>query len=332
MKQRLALEAARSIDVVLFDKTGTLTKGEFGVEEVIENEKIKDQNDNLKFKILQLAASVNQHSEHPIAKAVVAEAKRQNIELLEVKDFQRIPGKGARARINNEEVAVGSEAILNNPSPSLTLRGSEGKTEGRTIIYVVKNNQLLGSIALADIIREESREAVKALKNLGIKTAMITGDSEDVAKWVAGKLGIEEYFARVMPDQKAEKVKLLQSRGLRVAMVGDGINDAPALSQADLGIAIGAGTNVAIESAGIILMQNDPRDIPKIIKLSQATYRKMIQNLFWATGYNAVALPLAAGVLASRGIILQPALAAVFMSASTVIVAFNALLLRKQKI
>ena len=332
VKQRLALEAARSIDVVLFDKTGTLTKGEFGVEEVIENEKIKDQNDNLKFKILQLAASVNQHSEHPIAKAVVAEAKRQNIELLEVKDFQRIPGKGARARINNEEVAVGSEAILNNPSPSLTLRGSEGKTEGRTIIYVVKNNQLLGSIALADIIREESREAVKALKNLGIKTAMITGDSEDVAKWVAGKLGIEEYFARVMPDQKAEKVKLLQSRGLRVAMVGDGINDAPALSQADLGIAIGAGTNVAIESAGIILMQNDPRDIPKIIKLSQATYRKMIQNLFWATGYNAVALPLAAGVLASRGIILQPALAAVFMSASTVIVAFNALLLRKQKI
>ena len=190
----------------------------------------------------------------------------------------------------------------------------------------------LGAIALADIIREESREAIKMLKKMGVQTAMITGDSDDVAKWVSQELGIDEYFARVLPHQKSEKVKELQKDGRLVAMVGDGINDAPALTQSDLGIAVGAGTNVAIESAGIILVRNDPLDIVKIIKLSRITYSKMIQNLFWATGYNVVALPLAAGALAFKGILLEPALAAVFMSASTVIVAINALFLRRQKL
>ena len=202
--------------------------------------------------------------------------------------------------------------------------------KGQTVIFTLKDRVLLGAIALTDIVREESRDALKTLKELGIKSAMITGDSEDVAKWVSKELGIDEYFARVLPHQKSEKVKELQKRNLKVAMVGDGINDAPALTQADLGIAIGAGTNVAIESAGIILVRNNPMDIVKIIKLSQMTYSKMIQNLFWATGYNVVALPLAAGILASKGILLQPALAALFMSFSTVIVAINAMLLKNK--
>ena len=229
---------------------------------------------------------------------------------------------------------VGSQTLLSDLKFTLDTQTQtkvdQLSAQGKTIIYVITENSLLGAIALADIIREESREAVKSLRDFGIKTAMITGDSEDVAKWVAGELGIDEYFAKVLPEQKSEKVRLLQSKGQKVAMVGDGVNDAPALTQADLGIAIGAGTNVAIESAGIILVRDDPRDIAKIIKLSRLTYTKMIQNLFWATGYNIVAIPLAAGVLASKGIFLQPALAAVFMSLSTVIVAVNAMMLRKK--
>jgi Cu2+-exporting ATPase len=212
---------------------------------------------------------------------------------------------------------------------SLPQEAQDEHRKGKTIIYVVQGKNVVGLLALADIIREESREAIKALKEMGVGVAMITGDADDVAQWVAAELGIDEYFARVMPNEKSEKVKFLQAKGNKVAMVGDGINDAPALTQADLGIAIGAGTNVAIESAGIILVRNDPRDIPKIIRLSYLTYRKMIQNLFWATGYNVIAIPLAAGALASRGILLEPALAAVLMSLSTVIVAVNAMLLRK---
>ena len=204
--------------------------------------------------------------------------------------------------------------------------------QGKTVVFVIADGKIIGAIALADIIREESREAVATLRAMGVKTAMITGDAEDVAKWVSGELGIDEYFAKVLPGEKSEKVKLLQAKGQKVAMVGDGVNDAPALTQADVGIAIGAGTNVAIESAGIILVRNDPRDIPKIIRLSRLTYAKMIQNLFWATGYNIIAIPLAAGVFAFKGIFLEPALAAVFMSASTVIVAWNAVLLRGKRI
>ena len=203
--------------------------------------------------------------------------------------------------------------------------------QGKTVIVVLEDKKLVGVLALADVIRNESREAIRALKALGIKIAMVTGDSREVAEWVSKELNLDEYFANVLPHEKSEKVKLLQAKGEKVAMVGDGVNDAPALTQADVGIAIGAGTNVAIESAGIILVRNDPRDIVKIMRLSRLTYAKMIQNLFWATGYNVIALPLGAGVLAFKGIVLEPALAALFMSASTVIVAVNALFLRRKK-
>src|SRR3989344_4158926 len=328
IKQRLALEAARTVDTVLFDKTGTLTKGEFGVVAVWSS------SGSSKEEVLRLAASLDALSGHPISKAVVAKAHEQKLLLKEPKKFETLKGRGVKAFIEGKEVMVGGLSLLQDlgvaiPS-ELAARVEDGGKKGQTIIFALSDKQFLGAIALADIIREESREALKALKEMGIRTAMITGDSEDVAKWVGEELGIDEYFARVLPHQKSEKIKELQGRGLKVAMVGDGINDAPALTQADLGIAIGAGTNVAIESAGIILVRNDPRDIVKIIRLSQMTYSKMIQNLFWATGYNMIALPLAAGVLAFKGILLDPAIAAVLMSASTVIVAGNALLLRRR--
>ncbi|MBI2642664.1 MAG: cadmium-translocating P-type ATPase [Candidatus Wildermuthbacteria bacterium] len=300
VRQRLALESARNIDIVLFDKTGTLTTGSYGVTRAEDS-------------VLQLAASVDAQSEHSAAKALVLEAQKRNLKLMQVHNFAAIPGKGAKAVVEGVEYRVeGSES-----------QGAE------TIVSVFRGNEKIGDIALADKIREESREAVQKLKSMGVKISMITGDAESVASWVAKELGIDEYFARVLPQDKSAKVKLLQERGLKVAMVGDGVNDAPALTQADLGIAIGAGTNVAIESAGIILVRNDPRDVAKIIRLSKLTYTKMLQNLFWATGYNVVALPLAAGVLAGQGIFLQPALAALFMSLSTVIVALNAVLLRR---
>jgi len=332
VRQRLALETARKIDVVLFDKTGTLTKGEYGVEKIISNIKYKIQ-DN---RILELAASVDSHSEHFIAKAIVKEAKTRGLNLSEVEDFQRIAGKGTRGKVKDSLVLVGGEAILTESKSDIP---QELKSEinvlarqGKTIIFVIVDDKLIGAIALADLIREESKQAIQELKQMGLKVAMITGDSEEVADWVAKELNIDEYFARVLPSEKAEKVKLLQSKDLKIAMVGDGINDAPALTQSDLGIAVGAGTNVAIESAGIILVRNDPRDIAKIIKLSRLTYSKMLQNLFWATGYNVIALPLAAGVLYSYGILLQPALAAILMSLSTVIVAINAVFLKRKRL
>lgn len=327
VKQRLALEAARNVGTVLFDKTGTLTKGEFGVADIVSVSG-KDDSD-----ILRMAASINQESEHPIAKAIVKDSKKKNIPLSPIKKFTRIAGKGASAILNGKALFVGSEALLKEKKIKVDADVQKKidllSSQGKTVIFLLSEKALLGAIALADVIREESREAIKTLHSMNIRTAMITGDSEDVAKWVAGELGIDEYFSRVLPDQKSEKVKLLQEKGQKVAMVGDGVNDAPALTRADLGIAIGAGTNVALESAGIILVRNDPRDIPRVVKLSRLTYRKMMQNLFWATGYNVVAIPLAAGVLASQGILLEPALGAVFMSLSTVIVAFNALLLRR---
>ncbi len=326
VKQRLALEAARNIDVVLFDKTGTLTKGEYGITDIwpigAKGEK----------EVIRLAASVDSYSEHPISKAIVAHARAKNISLAEITGFTRLSGKGSQAKINGATITVGGEGIIEGKNISFPSAVAAENKKGKTIIYVLDDGKLAGVIALADIIREESREAVKALKEMRVDVAMITGDADDVAAWVAGELGITKYFARVLPGQKSEKVKILQSKGRRVAMVGDGINDAPALTQADLGIAIGAGTNVAIESAGIILVKNDPRDIPKIITLSRLTYAKMAQNLFWAAGYNVVAIPLAAGVLASRGILLSPAVGAVFMSLSTVIVAANAMLLRNKKL
>jgi len=330
IRNRLALEAARAIDVVLFDKTGTLTQGAYGLQKIWTIDAVNED------EVLRLAASVDAHSEHFIAKAIVRAAKERRLALAPVKDFTRIQGKGARAVSAEGELMVGGNAILDYAANSIpeTSRAEIRTQSGRgwTIVYVLKEKRAVGAIGLGDVIREESREAVLALKKLGLRVAMITGDSEDVAEWVAGELKIDEYFAGVLPQQKSEKVKLLQAQGRKVAMVGDGVNDAPALTQADVGIAIGAGTNVAIESAGIILVRNDPRDIPRIIRLSRLTYRKMIQNLFWATGYNVVALPAAAGAFISFGISLQPAVAALFMSLSTVIVAINALTLRRAKL
>jgi P-type Cu2+ transporter len=300
VRQRLALESARNITTVLFDKTGTLTEAKFKVTKSSSDE------------VLALAASVNTHSEHPIAKAMVEEAKRRSLSVQPASDFKRVPGRGAEGVVNGRHVFVG--------------------TKGGDDIVVEREGEIIGKIAVADAVRPESREAIDHLKQNGIRVAMITGDSEEAAKRVANELGLDEYFARVLPEDKVQKVRDLQNRGFKVAMVGDGVNDAPALTQADLGIAIGAGTNVAIESAGIILVKSDPRDIPKIFNLSRLTYSKMIQNLFWATGYNVVAIPLAAGVLAFKGIILQPWLAAVFMSLSTVIVAINAVLLRRREL
>ena len=326
VRERRALETARNVDVVLFDKTGTLTKGEYGVER-IWSMTAKDERE-----VLALAASVDAPSEHFIARAIVVKARQDGLSLSEVKNFQAIAGKGARGLVNGEEVLVGGAAILaDRRVPEAWKPELEAEAQrGRTVVFVLRGGELFGAIALGDVIRPESREAIRSLRDAGIKTAMITGDSEDVAAWVSRELKIEEYFARVLPQDKAVKVRLLQERGMKVAMVGDGINDAPALAQADVGIAVGAGTNVAIESAGIILVRNDPGDIPKIIRLSRLTYTKMLQNLFWATGYNIIALPLAAGALASYGIFLQPAASAFLMSFSTVIVALNALLLRRQ--
>ncbi|MCI0680301.1 copper-translocating P-type ATPase, partial [bacterium] len=300
VRERIALEGARKIDTVLFDKTGTLTKGAFGVVSATSDD------------ALALAAAVETHSEHPIGKAILKEARLRNLHIGEIQDFKTIAGKGAEANVDGAAIFVGHR--------------------GGSDIVVLKNGKQIGAIEVADAVRPEAKEAVAKLKAAGLSISMITGDSEEVAREVAHELGIDEYFARVLPGEKSEKVRLLQSKGRRVAFVGDGVNDAPALTQADLGIAIGAGTNVAIESAGIILVKNDPRDIPKIFNLSRLTYNKMIQNLFWATGYNIAAIPLAAGALAYKGIILEPWLAAVFMSASTVIVAINAVFLKNKQI
>ncbi|MDP2648331.1 MAG: copper-translocating P-type ATPase [bacterium] len=328
IKQRSALEAARDIDTVLFDKTGTLTKGEFGVSAILPAHGRSEED------VLSVAASLNADSEHPLAHAMVEEWERRGSALSDLHDFARVPGKGARGIVDGKRVAIGNDALLAEENVKMPEEGArrvaELAREGKTVVHLTIDGSFAGSIALADIIREESRAAISALHDVGITTAMITGDSEEVAQWVARELGIDEHFARVLPGQKSERVKALQVKGNKVAFVGDGVNDAPALAQADLGIAIGAGTNVAIESAGIILVKSDPRDIPKIISLSRMTYRKMIQNLWWAAGYNIVAIPLAAGVLAYQGVVLQPAVAAILMSVSTVIVAWNALLLRKK--
>ncbi|MEK9147731.1 MAG: HAD-IC family P-type ATPase [Patescibacteria group bacterium] len=328
IRNKISLEKARKIDTVLFDKTGTLTKGEYGVTNIIS---IKTENEDY---VLLLAASVDNESEHSISRALVKKAKDKKLKLFEVKNFQRLAGIGVKGKIKENTILVGGERILKEIKTDLpnNIKSEIKKLakQGKTIIYIIENKKIIGVIALSDIIREESRDAIKKLNDMGFKTAMVTGDSEEVARFVSQELGIDKYFARIMPDEKLNIVKELQKENKKIAFVGDGINDAPALTQADLGIAIGSGTNVAIESAGIILVKNDPRDIVKIIKLSQLTYSKMIQNLFWASGYNIVAIPLAGGILYSQGILLQPALAAIFMSVSTVIVAFNAILLKNR--
>lgn len=326
IRQRMALEAARNIDVILFDKTGTLTQGEQGVVEVFSVDNDKD-------KLLALAASVESESEHPIAKAIMRSAEERKLKVSQSHKFSALSGRGAKAVVDGTTIHVGGPRMLEElevkPSPDLVKAAGNAGKDGKTVVYVIEDNQILGAVMLADVIREESREAVALLKSTGKRVAMLTGDSKAVAAWVSKELGIDEYFAEVLPENKAEAVSKLQSDGSRVAMVGDGVNDAPALTQADVGIAIGAGTDVAIESAGIVLASSDPKGVAKIVKLSRATYRKMIQNLGWATGYNALAIPLAAGATAGFGFVLSPAAGAVLMSLSTIIVAANAQLLRR---
>ena len=327
VRNRLALESARELDVVVFDKTGTLTVGELGVVALATTDGLSEE------AALSVAAGIEGDSEHALARAIVAEASRRGIEPARVEGFEAIKGKGVRARLDDSEVHVGGPRLLESlglrrPS-EFASRSEVWAAEGKTVVHLVRDGHVNAVFALADGIREESREAVERLRELGVRVAMITGDSEDVARWVASELGLDEFFAQVLPEHKAERVKDLQERGLRVAMVGDGVNDAPALAQADVGIAIGAGTDVAIEAADVILVRDDPRDVVRAIDLSRASYRKMVQNLVWATGYNTFALPLAAGVLAPVGIVLAPALGALLMSLSTVIVAANAQLLRR---
>jgi Cu2+-exporting ATPase len=323
IRDRNNFELARKIQAILFDKTGTLTKGEFGVTDIITFDQDMGEEEVLKY-----AASVEAHSEHPIAKGIASSSDAT----YPVKDFKAIPGKGAQGNVNGKEVKVVSPGYLKeNSIENDDSRVEQLASQGKTVIFVLVGNKLSGAIALADIIRPESKEAISKLREMDIRCMMVTGDNPQVAKWVAEEIGLDEYFAEVLPGEKAEKVKEVQARGLVVAMTGDGVNDAPALAQADVGIAIGAGTDVAAATADIILVRSNPLDAVSIIGLSKATYTKMLQNLGWATGYNIFAIPLAAGALYSFGILLSPAIGAALMSLSTVIVAINARFLRVEK-
>jgi Cu2+-exporting ATPase len=330
VRDRLALEQAREVDVVLFDKTGTLTQGEFGVAGV---ESIEGWS---KDRALALAAAIEGDSEHTLARGIRQAARERGLDVPEVDDFEAIEGHGVRAEVDGQRCYVGGPRLLerldlSRPEP-LDSFVEQAQAKGQTVVYLVAESEVVAAFALDDLIRPESREAVQALRGLGVEVAMITGDSRSVAQSVASELGIERWFAEVLPEHKDRHVNELQEQGERVAMVGDGINDAPALVRADVGIAIGSGTDVAVESAGIILVKSDPRDVIDVVRLSRASYRKMVQNLWWAAGYNILALPLAAGVLAPWGIVLSPAVGALLMSLSTVIVALNAQLLRRQQI
>ncbi|MFA9478137.1 heavy metal translocating P-type ATPase [Phycisphaerales bacterium AB-hyl4] len=327
VRDRRGLEEARKLDAVVFDKTGTLTLGEHRVIDTVAVANV-DADDTLR-----LAAAVERDSEHPIARALLASAKERELTVPGAQDFQAIAGHGVQATVDGRELKVGGPALLRKfdvqPDEALREAADRFGESGQAAIYLVEGEQALAVFAVADAIREESYEAVKRLHDNGIEVAMLTGDSEAVANAVAKELGIDTVFAQVLPEQKAEKIKELQAQGKRVAMVGDGVNDAPALVTADIGIAIGAGTDVAVEAGDVVLVRSDPRDVPRIVALSRASYRKMVQNLWWAAGYNIVAIPLAAGVLAWAGILLAPAVGAILMSASTVIVAINAQLLRR---
>lgn len=326
IKDRLALERMRSITTVLFDKTGTLTRGEHVVHDLTSAD--SDENE-----VLALAASVERDSEHPLAKAIVKTAEDRRLNLLPVTDFKAIAGRGVSASINGTLVSVGGPTMVEEQGlalPESILAASEAWSgRGAATLYVVRDGAVIGGLSLEDQVRNESSAAVKDLQKQGVRVVMITGDAKPVAEAVGSELGIDEVFAQVPPEKKQSVVKELQARGERVAMVGDGVNDAPALAQADVGLAIGAGTDVAIQSAGIVLASSDPRTVAGVRNLSRASYRKMIQNLVWAVGYNVVAIPLAAGVLAPWGISMSPAAAAVLMSLSTIIVALNAQTLRR---
>jgi P-type Cu2+ transporter len=330
VKDRLALERARNLDMVIFDKTGTLTRGAPALSGIAA---APGGNEN---DLLADAAAVEANSEHPLAKAIVNEAKLRNLPTLQATNFEALPGRGAQAQVNGKSVIIGGPRLLTEVKvtvlPEVGKLTTQWESDGKTVLYVVANGKLLGAFAVEDEIRPESNEAVKELHRLGIRVAMITGDSKTVADSVAKRIGIDQVAAEVLPADKASAVKRFQAGGKRVAMVGDGVNDAPALATADVGIAIGAGTDVAIESAGIVLVRSDPRDVVGAIELSRATYRKMIQNLVWATAYNLVAIPVAAGVFVHWGFDLPMSVGAVAMSLSTIIVAANAQLLRRLKL
>lgn len=323
IRNRAGFEDARHLNAVVFDKTGTLTKGEFGVTDIMPSSYYTEED------VLQLAAAIEQNSEHPIATGIVNSAMGQGLEQKRVTDFESITGKGIQGRVGGLKINVVSPRYVNENNLNFDEQQfNELSEEGKTVVFILVDDELAGMIALADIVRETAKEAVSALKAQGINSIMLTGDNQKVADWVAKQLGIDEVYAEVLPDDKATQIKKIKDKGWKVAMTGDGVNDAPALATAHLGIAIGAGTDVAMETADVILVRSNPNDVVELMDLSKKTYRKMVQNLWWATGYNIFAIPLAAGVLAPWGIIVSPAVGAVLMSLSTIIVAINAKLLK----
>lgn len=323
IRNRIAFEGAHKIDKIVFDKTGTLTEGNFGVTD------IQPANGVSKLELLTLAYSVETQSDHPIAKGIVKEGKEQNLEIDDVKNYRNLAGKGLMATVNGAEISIISPGAMKNNQVSFDEKEYEMLAQqGKTVVFVLKNYELQGMIALADIIRESSYKVIKELNDLGIETIMITGDNKRVANYVGGKLGLSKVIAEVLPHDKSKYVSELKKDGKRVAMIGDGINDAPALAESDVGIAIGAGTDVALETADIVLVNSNPADVLAIIKLSKASYKKTIENFIWAAGYNVIAIPLAAGVLINQGILITPAIGAVVMSLSTIIVAINAQMMK----
>ncbi|MEO5816370.1 MAG: heavy metal translocating P-type ATPase [Gemmatimonadaceae bacterium] len=330
VRDRRGLEEARNVTTVVFDKTGTLTRGEHRVVAIQVTEALTDAD------ALRFAAAVEQDAEHSVAKAIVNTAAERTITLPPVSEFQAIPGYGVQAVVDGRHFAAGGPNLLKKlsvePPPALRTFADAAAGRGEGVVYLVENGHALAAFAVADAIRPEAAEAVQRLHDIGVDVVMLTGDAQAVADAVAKELKIDTVFAQVLPEQKADKIKALQAQGKRIAMVGDGVNDAPALLTANVGVAIGAGTDVAVEAGDIVLVRNDPRDVPKIIALSKATYRKMIQNLWWAAGYNVIAIPLAAGILERWGVVLSPAIGAVLMSVSTIVVALNAQLLRRARL
>jgi Cu2+-exporting ATPase len=327
IRDRQAMETAKDLNIIIFDKTGTLTKGEIGVVGIA----VADDSDP--DRALAITAAIEGDSEHPIAQAVRKAAEEKQLDLPQISEFQILKGRGVQAAHDGESVYVGGPRLLEyletEPPQHLAQFAQESGNKGQSVIYLVSDDNVVAAFALADAVREESATAVHALHDMDVEVAMLTGDSRDVAKAVADELEIDQYFAEVLPADKDKKVIELQGEGKRVGMVGDGVNDAPALTRADIGIAIGSGTDVAVQSAGLILVKSNPLDVVKIIKLSQASYRKQSQNIWWGAGYNIVMIPLAAGILAPWGFIMPPALGAFLMSISTIIVAINAATLKR---
>ena len=330
VRDRRGLEEARNLTTVVFDKTGTLTLGEHRVVDMATAEGLSADD------ALRLAAALEHDSEHPIARAIVRTAEERGVRVSAVGDFKYLTGRGITGTVDGRKLAAGGPNLLQElkvtPEPTLSRMVETAAGNGQSAVFLIEGNRAIAAFAVADAIRPESHEAIESLHRENIEVVMITGDAEPVAKAVAKELGIDRVLAQVLPGHKAQRIQELQAKGKKVAMVGDGVNDAPALAVADVGIAIGAGTQVAVEAGDVVLVRSDPRDVPRIVRLSRASYRKMIQNLWWAAGYNIVAIPLAAGVLAGQGIILSPAIGAVLMSASTVIVAINAQLLRRARL